>query len=129
MPWPEIGQTPINEFTTQGYIACAFPTLFPFGSADLRTPRLKKVDANPYFKHLMKYKDERFAKHSTFRFFAMNSLLRWMAFDNASICIRKVPQLQNLQTADAIRNYLQSNPNGLKQIVAFNKNLRLTSPN
>ena len=33
-PWPTIGSTPINEFTTEGYISCAFPTLFPTGAAD-----------------------------------------------------------------------------------------------
>lgn len=128
LPWPEIGQSPINEFNTQGYIACAFPVLFPFGNADLRTPRLAKVDPNLYFKHLMKYKDGRFAKHNTFRFFAMNSILRWMAFSNATVCIKKIPELQNLQTADAILQYIQTNPNGLKQIIAFKKNLRSTRP-
>ena len=27
--WPPSGLTPINEFSTEGYISCAFPTLFP----------------------------------------------------------------------------------------------------
>ena len=127
LQWPNIDTTPINEFTTQGYIACAFPTLFPFGRADLRTPRIKKVDPNPYFKHLMKYKDGRFATHPTFRFFAMNSLLRWMAFSNATICIRKNPELQRLDSPNAIRDYIQRNPQALRQILAFNKNIRSTS--
>ena len=29
-----IGGMPINEFTTEGYFTCAFPTLFPTGAAD-----------------------------------------------------------------------------------------------
>ena len=32
--WPSIGGMPINEFTTEGYFTCAFPTLFPTGVAD-----------------------------------------------------------------------------------------------
>ena len=27
--WPSIGGMPINEFTTEGYFTCVFPTLFP----------------------------------------------------------------------------------------------------
>lgn len=33
--WPQINNNPINEFQTPGYIACAFPTLYPTGCADL----------------------------------------------------------------------------------------------
>ncbi|GBB90821.1 hypothetical protein RclHR1_17900003 [Rhizophagus clarus] len=33
--WPNIGGTAINKFNTLGYIAQAFPTLYPTGSADL----------------------------------------------------------------------------------------------
>ena len=27
--WPQLGTAPISEFTTEGYILAAFPTLFP----------------------------------------------------------------------------------------------------
>ncbi|CAB5207957.1 unnamed protein product [Rhizophagus irregularis] len=33
--WPNIDDTAINEFNMPGYIAHAFPTLYPTGSADL----------------------------------------------------------------------------------------------
>lgn len=32
--WPATEGNPINEFKTEGYIACAFPTLFSEGLAD-----------------------------------------------------------------------------------------------
>lgn len=32
LPFPSISPEPINEFTTPGYIACAFPCLFPTGN-------------------------------------------------------------------------------------------------
>ena len=31
--WPSTSGNPINEFTTEGYMSCAFPTLFPTGAA------------------------------------------------------------------------------------------------
>src|SRR2546421_648113 len=34
--WPNLGINAINEFNTPGYIARAFPVLYPTGSADLR---------------------------------------------------------------------------------------------
>ena len=32
LPYPELSSTPIDEFNSEGYISCAFPVLFPFGS-------------------------------------------------------------------------------------------------
>ena len=34
--WPCIDGVPVNEFQSPGYIARAFPTLYPTGAADLR---------------------------------------------------------------------------------------------
>ena len=66
VPWPTIGSTLINKFTTEGYISCAFPTLFPTGAADFIVPRPLTVTIGNYFKHLMMYQDGRFAKHPRF---------------------------------------------------------------
>lgn len=35
--WPTRGDTPINEFSTEGYVSGAFPTLFPTGAGDYIT--------------------------------------------------------------------------------------------
>lgn len=61
------------------YMIDAFPTLFPTDKAEYHAARPHKVTASFYFQHLMRYKDGRFAKHSRFRYFAWNSLLRWNA--------------------------------------------------
>lgn len=37
--WPNIESTPINEFTTEGFICMAFPTLFTYGIGDLNSRR------------------------------------------------------------------------------------------
>ena len=67
--WPSSSGNPINEFTTEGYISCAFPTLFPTGAADFVAPRQHSITIGNYFKHLMLYHDMRFAKHPRFRYF------------------------------------------------------------
>ena len=68
-PWPARDNNPINEFSTEGYFSCAFPTLFPTGSADFLAPRL----IGNYLKHLLMYGDGRFARHCRFRYFALNT--------------------------------------------------------
>ena len=56
-PWPSAGGSPINEFTTEGYITCAFPTLFPTGAADFLAPRVHAATVGNFLKHLMMYED------------------------------------------------------------------------
>ena len=53
LSWPSSSGSPINEFTTEGYMSCAFPTLFPTGTADFVAPRPRTVTIGNYFKHLM----------------------------------------------------------------------------
>ena len=63
--WPTLSEKPVNEFTTEGYVAMAFPTLFPKGDADLRDAinRREEVKIAEYFKSLLTYKDGRFGSH------------------------------------------------------------------
>lgn len=76
--YPEIDDQLIDEFKTPGYIAWAFSWLYPTGRADLRKNRGRLIKNNDgeYFKHMMRYKDGRFATDTVFRFFALNSLMR-----------------------------------------------------
>ena len=89
--WPPTGSTPINEFNTEGYMSCAFPTLFPTGAADFIAPRTHSVTIGNYFKHLMMYKDGRCAKHPRFRYFALNTEMRWRALQAGRIYIHQYP--------------------------------------
>ena len=89
--WPSIGGTPINEFTTEGYFSCAFPTLFPTGDAEFLGGRLNPITIGNYFKHLMMYNDGRFAKHPRFRYFALNTEMRWRALQTGRIYVRQHP--------------------------------------
>ena len=89
--WPTIGGAPINEFTTEGYFSCAFPTLFPTGAGDFSGQRQNQVTIGNYFKHLMMYDDSRFAKHPRFRFFALNTEMRWRALQTGRVYVRQHP--------------------------------------
>ena len=51
--WPPHGNTPLNEFHSEGYITLAIPTLFPTGAADFTAPRMRPVTLGYYLKHLM----------------------------------------------------------------------------
>ena len=59
--WPSTGGMPLNEYTTEGYFTCAFPTLFTTGAGDFLGQRQVPVTIGHYFKHLMLYDDGRFA--------------------------------------------------------------------
>ncbi|XP_053204723.1 uncharacterized protein LOC128389199 [Panonychus citri] len=124
--WPEQDPNPINEFRTEGYISQAFPKLFPYGKADLNAPRQHKVDANNYFKFLMVYRDGRFAKHPRFRFFAMNSVLRWQALSRSSILICQ-NDFRNSSVEEVSRRLLED-PSLRSSIMAFSGQLRSTTP-
>ena len=89
---PPSGGTPINEFKTEGYISCAFPTLFPTGVADFVAPRQHAITVGLYFKHLMMYEDSRFAKHSRFCYFALNTEMRWCGLaESMFVSTRRMP--------------------------------------
>ena len=101
--WPTIGGAPINEFTTEGYFSMAFPTLFPTGAADFLGQRCNQVTIGNYFTHLLKYEDGRFARHPRFRFFALNTEMRWRALQAGRIYIQQHPGDAQL-TVDDLRD-------------------------
>ncbi len=90
--WPPLADAPVNEFVTEGYMSCAFPTLFPTGAGDFLAPRERAVTVGNYFKHLMKYDDARFATHPRFRYFALNSEMRWRALQAGRVYIKQHPK-------------------------------------
>ena len=56
--------TPIHEYTAGvNTLSLAFPTLYPNGKADFGQPRQRTVNYKAYIMHLMKWRDERFARH------------------------------------------------------------------
>lgn len=89
--WPSIGGMPLNEFATEGYFTCAFPTLFPTGAGDFLGQRQVPVTIGNYFKHLLQYDDGRFAQLPQFRFFALNTEMRYGALQTCRVYARQHP--------------------------------------
>ena len=64
---------------TPGYIACAFPKLFPFGTGDYHSSKgaaIGKLDFASWGKYVMQYHDQRFMRHNRFRYFFLSTWLR-----------------------------------------------------
>lgn len=89
LDYPSLSSEPINEFTSEGYIARAFPTLFPTGKGDYLQPRMTNLTLREYHMYLMLYKDGRFAKDPRFRFFAFNTTMRHSAIFQATYYTNK----------------------------------------
>ena len=124
--WPPVADRPVNEFETVGYVTCCFPALFPTGAAELRTirPREKRVAEPPYFKHLMLYKDQRFAQHPRFRYFAYNTLIRHRALAAGRMYLRQHPDSAAL-TLEEVRALPEAERRRLAQdVVRFGAHLR-----
>src|SRR6266542_3150601 len=87
--WPEIEGSPINKFQIMGYIIRAFLTLYLTGKADLYAERIRGIKLAEYFKHLIWYKDGRFAWHMRWRYFVLNSLMRWKALQEERVYVKQ----------------------------------------
>ena len=85
-----IGGVPVHH-TTEGYFSCAFPTLFPTGAGDFSGQRQNQVTICNYFKYLTMYDDNRFSKHPRFRFFTLNTEMRWHALQTGRVYVKQHP--------------------------------------
>ncbi|XP_074596305.1 uncharacterized protein LOC141851459 [Brevipalpus obovatus] len=124
VPYPSIDGNPINEFSEEGYIVKAFPTLFPTGKADFLAHRDVALTLDQYFKYLLMYKDKRFARDPRFRFFAMNTVMRRAALSTANVFIRR-NALENLNVAD-LSLRLQQDPGFINQLMVYSASQRST---
>ena len=126
--WPQIQNNPINEFKTEGYMTCVFPSLFPTGAGDFSQPRMRAVTIGNYIKHLMMYKDGRFATHPRFRFFALNTEMRWRALQAGRIYIKQHPQ-DALLSVEELRDMVGNGSEAFSnRVLHFATSLRGTRP-
>jgi ATP-dependent DNA helicase PIF1 len=122
-----IRHTPIDEFTRDvPLLSLAFPTLFPTGAADFALPRQRKVDYLTYVRHLMCYKDGRFAQHSRFRYYAFNVHLRQQTTAKAGFFVNRRTGSEPI-TAEDIRAAFDAPDGGrplIDSIVRFGGTIR-----
>src|SRR6184192_595270 len=114
-----------QRIQTPGYIACAFPTLYPTGAADLRSGRSREIKPAEYFSHLLKYKDGRFACHPRWRYFALNSQMRWRALQEAKVYVKQSFNGQQC-TVEDLQRMVEQDSHMADKIVRFGESLRGT---
>ena len=96
VPWPDMEDTALNKFKTQGLCTLCYPTLFPYGSGDLThvTRRHNETNAEG-FKHLLRTYDGkgrgehyRFATHPRFPHWTQNMLEQHRLLSQANVYVK-----------------------------------------
>ena len=128
LPWPSSGPA-LSEYTTNGLFTMAFPSLFPCGKADYASPRRAKLDLYEWVKHLMRYRDTRFATHPRFRFFALNLIFRHRAMSRGKFLFTRNVGHRDM-TVGQLRNKLKNNDGAqlASKIIRCVKTVRGTRP-
>lgn len=108
--WPDIEQTPINEFQTPFLATISFPTLFPYGHGDpTYEGRERSVSLTDALKHLIKYAEKgsdnqwhwRFANHPRFPYWGLNMKQYHQLLSQANnIYLQQHPDDANLTIED-----------------------------
>lgn len=125
LPYPEMSRAPVDEFAEEGYIAKAFPCLFPTGQGDfLYSKRNIKITQKEYMEYLLQYEDRRFIKDKRFCYFAMNTLLRHQALTTTGLAVKK--SSLDGKTVKKLREEMEKNPNFIRKVLAFAAKLRST---
>ena len=122
MMWPLLEEYPSMSSSPKGYMyfSCAFPTLFPTGTGDFSGQRQNQVTIGNYFKHLMMNDaNVLIAKHPRFRFFALNTDMRWRALQTGRVYIKQHPgdaQLSLDELRDMVGNEGQTFSNRVSTV-------------
>ena len=121
---PTVRQTPISERSASFIMRGAFPTLFPYGTADFDIPRSRTVTLTVYAKHMLKYQDGRFGRHPLFRYYVFNRIMREQALnatrflcsrsDENGLSLDEVSDLINGSGGDRVLNKIVRHVRKLK---------------
>jgi ATP-dependent DNA helicase PIF1 len=128
LPWPPFGM-PLSEYATDGLFTMAFPTLFPLGKAEYFSPRHKRLELYEWAKHLIRYRDSRFATHPRFRFFALNLIFRHRAMSRGKFLFSRQVGGRNMTVAQLRQSLTGVNGDALaERIIRCVKTVRGTRP-
>ena len=107
----------------------AFPSLFPFGRADYSAPRRHRLQLYEWAKHLIRYRDDRFATHPRFRFFALNLIFRHRAMSRGKFLFSRNVGSRNMMVGDLKRSLSGNGGTELaEKIIRCIKTVRGTRP-
>ena len=126
--WPPTG-LPLSEYSTPGLFTIAFPTLFPTAAADFSLRRDHKIHLHEWVKHLMWYRDSRFATHPRFRFFVLNIIFRHRSMQRGKYLFSRNISHHNM-TIGQLKNALSQHngPRLASDIVRCLKTVKATRP-
>jgi ATP-dependent DNA helicase PIF1 len=128
LPWPAFGPA-LSEYTTDGLFTQAFPSLFPLGKADFSIPRPQRLELFEWAKHLIRYRDDRFATHPRFRFFALNLIFRHRAMSRGKFLFSRNVGGRNMTVGQLKQSLAGQNGDELaEKIVRCVKTVRGTRP-
>ena len=128
LPWPPFG-LPLSEYATDGLFTMAFPTLFPLGKAEYFSPHQKRLELYEWAKHLIRYRDSRFATHPRFRFFALNLIFRHRAMSSGKFFFSRQVGGRNMAVAQLRHSLTGVNGDALaERIIRCIKTVRGTRP-
>ncbi len=106
-------------------MACAFPTLFPTGAADLSAPRVHSVSRvlqeTPYV-----VQGRSLPKHPRFQYFALNTEMHWRALQTGRLYVRQHPQDARLSVEELREMVGQAGTAFSNRVVHFGSCLRGT---
>ena len=103
--WPKRADQPASEFV-EGFYTMSHPNLFPYGMGDISIPRPgKKPEFMAWLRHLLYYKDGRFAKDFRFILNAVNIFRRHKALTISNVYAKKVcSNMSMAQVKDKVAN-------------------------
>jgi len=116
MNWPNLGNSPLNEYVTPFLATMAFPTLFPDGKGDPTNPAiLKNITLKEKIKHLIKFAEKkdnkwiyRFANHPSFSYWALSMIQRKQILQQTGIFLKQNRGEQHL-TLEERREMVDNN--------------------
>ncbi|CAB4427787.1 unnamed protein product [Rhizophagus irregularis] len=97
-----------------------------YRKADLRSNRPRDIKPAEYFKHLLWFKDGRFGRHSRWRYFALNSTMRWRALQEGKVYVRQNLSEKQLEVSDILEMISNGDQQLADRIMRYGEGLRGT---
>ena len=123
---PRRSRIPISEFKAKGYMALAFPTLFPNGRGHFDEPRDYPLKWDQWSQHLMRFYDGRFAQHRRFPHFMLNTHERHVAIQRAGVFVNRDPQAGRLTYGQLRAMSKESRESVFRRLSSYGATLRNT---
>lgn len=101
--WLRRRNQPLSEYDrTLSLISCTLPKLFPVSAAEPNMACIRHISFYNWFEHILKYCDNRFAQHYSFRFIGLNISIRIKARATSTYFVRQHPDHAAI-TTDELR--------------------------